>query len=152
MTQSIEVGASLEVKAKVEADHQAACAIVNIVGSPTIKEIVQLLARSGKSAERTTILNLYVRVLIDVMLVPIDRDLKKGKGKRFHEVNEQRDKVMDDLVDQVQSLFYNDVNFESVNKRMHTSIHCETPNGKFSCQTFKIDTWADGNFDACNYV
>ena len=39
------------------------------------------------------------------------RDLKprqkKGKGKRFHKVNED-DGVMDDLTEQVQSLFYND--------------------------------------------
>ena len=58
---------------------------------------------------------------------------KKGKGKKFHEINEQRDEVMDDLTDQVQSLFYNDVHFESVNKRMHTSIQCVTPDGKTSC-------------------
>ena len=52
---------------------------------------------------------------------------------------------MDDLADQGQSLFYNDVHFESVNKSMHTSIQCVTPDGKTSCQTFKVDTSADGN-------
>ena len=61
-------------------------------------------------------------------------------------MNEQNnDGVMNDLTDQVQSLLYNDVHFESVNKRMHTSIQCENPNGKFTCQTFKVDTGADGN-------
>ena len=70
---------------------------------------------------------------------------KKGKGKRTHEVNEQKDEIMGDLADQVQSLFYNDVHLNSVNTRMHTSIECKTPNGRTSTQTFKIDTGADGN-------
>ena len=49
----------------------------------------------------------------------------KGKGKKkFHEVNEQNDGVMDDLMEQVQSLFYNDVHF---NARMHTTLKRETP-------------------------
>ena len=34
---------------------------------------------------------------------------KKGKGKRFHEINESGEGVMDDLTEQVQSLFYNDM-------------------------------------------
>ena len=70
---------------------------------------------------------------------------KKGKGKKFHEVNEDDDGVMNDLSEQVQSLFYNDVHFNAVNKRMHTLIDCETPDGRLSQQTFKIDTGADGN-------
>ena len=52
---------------------------------------------------------------------------------------------MDDLADQVQSLFYNDVHFTSVNMRMHTKIKCETPDGQSNDLTFKIDTGADGN-------
>ena len=48
----------------------------------------------------------------------------KGKGKkRFHEVNED-EVVMDDLTEQVQSLFYNDVHFNAVNARMHTTLKC----------------------------
>ena len=70
---------------------------------------------------------------------------KKGKGKIFYEVNEDDDGVMNDLSEQVQSLFYNDVHFNAVNKRMHTLIDCETPDGRLSQQTFKIDTGADGN-------
>ena len=70
---------------------------------------------------------------------------KKGKGKKFHEINEQKDEVMDNLADQVQSLFYHDFRFNSVNTRMHTLIECQTPEGKKSLQTFKIDTGADGN-------
>ena len=69
---------------------------------------------------------------------------KKGKGKRFHEENKE-DGVMDDLTEQVQSLFYNDVHFNAVNTRMYTLIKCETPDGWSSDQTFKIDTGADGN-------
>ena len=69
---------------------------------------------------------------------------EKGKGKKFHEVNED-DGVMDDLTKQVQSLFYNDVHFNVINTRMHTLIKCETPDGRSSDQTFKIDTGAGGN-------
>ena len=36
-------------------------------------------------------------------------DTKKEKGKKFHEVSEDNEGVMDDLMEQVQSLFYNDV-------------------------------------------
>ena len=70
---------------------------------------------------------------------------KKGKTKRFHEVNESGKGVMDDLAEQVQSLFYNDVHFNSVNSRMHTTLHCTTPDGWSSDQTFKVDTGTDGN-------
>ena len=69
---------------------------------------------------------------------------KKGKGKRFHEVNED-DGVMDDLTEKVQSLSYNDVHFNVINTRMHTLIKCKTPDGRSSDQTFKMDTGADGN-------
>ena len=67
----------------------------------------------------------------------------KGKGKKFHEVNE--DGVMDDLTEQVQSLFYDEVYFNAINTRMHTQINCVTPDGWSSDQTFKVDTGADGN-------
>ena len=37
-------------------------------------------------------------------------------GKKFHEVTEdQSNNMMDDLVDQVQSLFYHDLHFNAVN-------------------------------------
>ena len=53
---------------------------------------------------------------------------------------------MDDLADQVQSLFYHDVHFNSINMRMYTEIECKTsPNGNVSRQTFKVDTGADWN-------
>ena len=70
---------------------------------------------------------------------------KKGKNKKFHEVNESGEGVMDDLTEQVQSLFYNDIHFNSVNSKMHTTLHCTTPDGWSSDQTFKVDTGADGN-------
>ena len=69
---------------------------------------------------------------------------KKGK-KKFHEVNESNEGSMDDLAEQVQSLFYNDVHFNTINSRMHTSLQCTTPDGWSSDQTFKVDTGADGN-------
>ena len=52
---------------------------------------------------------------------------------------------MDELTEQVQSLFYNDVHFNAVNSRMHTTLKCETPDGWSSDQVFKRDTGADGN-------
>ena len=52
---------------------------------------------------------------------------------------------MKDLVDQVQSLFYYDVHFNSVNTRMHTKLGCETSHGLKSTETFKVDMGADGN-------
>ena len=75
------------------------------------------------------------------------RPKQKGKGKKkFHEISEQNNEgVMDDLAEQVQSLFYNDVHFNAINTRMHTSIKCETPDGRSSDHTFKVDTGADGN-------
>ena len=51
---------------------------------------------------------------------------------------------MDDLTDQVQSLFYHDVHFNNVNTRMHTELGCETSQSK-SRQMFNIDMGADGN-------
>ena len=47
---------------------------------------------------------------------------KGHKGKRFHEVSkEYKNETMDNLVDQVQSLFYHDVHFNAVNTRMYTN-------------------------------
>ena len=51
---------------------------------------------------------------------------------------------MDDLADQVQSLFYHDVCFNNVNTRMHTELGCEMSQNK-SKQVFRVDTGADGN-------
>ena len=70
------------------------------------------------------------------------RPRMKGK-KKFHEINEEEG-VMDDLTEQVQSLFYNEVHFNVMNARMHTTLKCETPDGRSSDQVFKIDTGADG--------
>ena len=69
----------------------------------------------------------------------------KAKGKKkFHEINEEEG-VMDGLTKHVQSLFYNEVHFNTVNARMHTTLKCETPDGWSSDQVFKIDTGAHGN-------
>ena len=53
----------------------------------------------------------------------------KSKGnfrKKFHEINEDEGEVMNDLSNQVQALFYNDVHFNAVNARMHTTLKCVT--------------------------
>ena len=52
---------------------------------------------------------------------------------------------MDDLAEQLQSLFYNDVHFNALKARMHTTLKCETPDGWSSDQIFKIDKGVDGN-------
>ena len=70
---------------------------------------------------------------------------KKKKGKKFHEVNESENTDMDDLQEQVQSLFYHDVHFNNVNTRMHTELQCETKSRNKSKQVFKIETGVDGN-------
>ena len=57
----------------------------------------------------------------------------------------KKDETMDDLADQVQSLFYHGIHFNSVNTRMHTTIDCKTLDGRTSSQMFKVDTGADGN-------
>ena len=52
---------------------------------------------------------------------------------------------MDDLADQVQSLFYHDIHFNAINMWMHTKCKCEMPHGLKTNKMFKIDTGADGN-------
>ena len=115
------------------------------VASPIIEEIAQLLAKSVKSVGKKTTLKQFAKVVVQTKGTHSKQRPKKGKGKRFHEINESGDGVMDDLTEQVQSLFYNDVHFNSINARMHTTLKCETPDGQSSDQIFKIDTGADGN-------
>ena len=86
------------------------------------------------------ILKQYAKAMTDVTKV----DRGQRKGKRFHEINEEKNKSMDDLANQVQSLFYHNVHFNSINTRMYTEIECKTPGVK-SKQTFKVNTWANGN-------
>ena len=81
------------------------------------------------------------------------RPKKKGhKGKKFHEVTEDQNGSMDDLADQVQSLFYHDIHFNAINTHMHTRLECEMPHGLKSKETFKIDTGADRQFNAHHNV
>ena len=69
-------------KIKEEANHQVAYIIANTVESPTIKEIVQLLARSAKIVERTITLRLSVKV-INMTPVPVDISQRKEMAKDF---------------------------------------------------------------------
>ena len=115
------------------------------MASPTIEEIVWLMVKSAKSVEKRTTLRLFAKVGGSNKRDHSKPRGKKGKNKKFHEINESGEGVMDDLAEQVQSLFYNDVHFNSVNSRMHTTLHCTTPDGRSSDQTFKVDTGADGN-------
>ena len=72
---------------------------------------------------------------------------RKGhKGKRFHEVTEDKDESMNDLANQVQSLFYHNMHFNSIIISMYTEIECKTSQtSRVTRQTFKVDTGADGN-------
>ena len=72
------------------------------------------------------------------------RPKKKGKGKKFHKVTENNNE-MDDLADQVQSVFDHDVHFNSINTRMHTKLECEMFHVLKTSETFQIDTGANGN-------
>ena len=140
----IEVEENLEARAKAGVDPPVVLETVSTVASPIIEEIAQLLVKSARSVGKKTTLRPFAKVVVQTRDHSRQRP-KKGKGKRFHEINESGEGVMDDLTEQVQSLFYNDVHFNSVNARMHTTLKCETPDGRSSDQVFKIDTGADGN-------
>ena len=67
------------------------------------------------------------------------------KGKKIHEVTEDQNGSMNDLADQVQSLFYDNMHFNTINMQMYTKVNCEIKQGLKSSEMFKIDTGADGN-------
>ena len=140
----IGVEVNLGARGKAEADPQAPLGTASIAERVIIKAIVLLLAKSAKSMGRTIISKLYAS-LVQTNVILVNIDPKENGKKKFHEVNEQNDAVMDDFAKQVQSLFYNDMHFNAVNARMHTTLKCETPDGWSSDQIFKMDTGADGN-------
>ena len=101
---------------------------------------------------KRTILKLCVKV------VQVTNETKAGLGlrkarraKKFHEINESEDNGMDDLADQVQSLFYHDVHFNNINMRMHTELGCETSQSR-SKQVFQDRHGCRWKFDAYYYV
>ena len=70
----------------------------------------------------------------------------KGKGKKFREItDEQKNDTLDNLADQVQSMFYHDIHVNVENTHMHTRLDCEMKQGLKSNEVFKIDTGDDGN-------
>ena len=82
-------------------------------------------------------------------MIQVYQGQRKDKGKRFHEINEEKNDSMDDLADQVQSLFYHDVHFNSINTRMHTAIECRAPDGKTLVgKLLKLTLVADGKPNA----
>ena len=69
------------------------------------------------SAGRKIILRLFCKSGTSDYKRDSSKHRPKGKGKKkFHEINEDEGEVMNDLSDQVQALFYNDVhmNFSAV--------------------------------------
>ena len=144
----IGVDKSPVVRAKAEVDPTAQYATASIVVRPTIKGIAQHMAKSARSVVTITTSKLYVRVVQKAMKakeIIVNRDLKRAKEKSSMRFVKTMKGVMDDLTEQVQSLFYNDVRFNAVNTRMHITVECETPDGKCSENTFKIDTGVDDN-------
>ena len=129
----IEVDQSFKARAKAEVGPTVQYAIANILVRPTTKHFKAVCTSSSNNNEGNSKGD------------HSKQRYKKGKGKRFHEVSEDSEGVMDDLTEQLQSLFYNDVQFNAINTGMHTAVKCETADGKCSENTFKIDTGADGN-------
>ena len=145
LSKTIGVEANLEVRVKAGVDPPVLLKIASTVANRITKGTAQLLAKDAKSVAKITILKEFAKVVQIAGNIIVDKTQNKGKGKKFHEVNEQSEEVMDDLAEQVQSLFYNDVHFNVINTRMHTLIKCETPDGQPSDHTLKVDTGADGN-------
>ena len=115
------------------------------MGRATTKEIVLHLVRSVGKCGKDNHFKAVCKSAAFSDRKDSSKHRPKAKGKmKFHEINEEEG-VMDDLTEQVQSLFYNDVHFNAVNARMHTTLKCETPDGRSSDQVFKIDTGANGN-------
>ena len=112
-----------------------------------IEAIVLHLEKNVRNVAGTIISSQYVKVVnSNTRDSSQSRPKKKGhKGKKFHKVTEDQNGSMDDLADQVQSLFYHDIHFNTVNTHMHTRLKCEMPHGLKSKETFKIDTGTDSN-------
>ena len=76
--------------------------------------IAQHMAKSAKNVAVIITSKLYVKV-VQITMKAIPKEIianngtRKEKGKKFHEVSEDNEGVMDDFTEQVQSLFYNDV-------------------------------------------
>ena len=145
-TQSRLIGVeeNLEARVKAEVDPLVIFKTANTVEKVTTKVIVLPLGKKcgkcGKDNHFKLSVNPQKKRDHDS-----SKHIPKGKGKkRFYEVNEDEG-VMDDLAKQVQSLFYNDIHFNAVNSRMHTTLKCQTPDGWSSDQVFKIDTGEEGN-------
>ena len=120
----------------------------NSVGKATAEEIVLCMGKNAKGVARTTTSNLYAEVVLVIKKCDSSqsRPRKDHKGKCFHEVNKEKSESMDDLANQVQSLFYHDVHFNLINTRMYTEIDCKmSSTGNVTRQTFKVDAGAEGN-------
>ena len=91
---------------------------VNIVENLTTEVIVLPMAKCAKSAGRNNHFKSVCRIGNGNDKYECESSCsmpKKGhKGKCFHKVNEKNE-TMDDLADQVQSLFYHDVHFNAIN-------------------------------------
>ena len=84
----VEVEINFRVKAKAEVDLQFQLGMANTVGRPIVKETVQLWQEIPKNVAMRTISNLFVEVVIQknvkpVQIVLIDTGLRKEKGKDF---------------------------------------------------------------------
>ena len=58
---------------------------------------------------------------------------------------ESSDDQIDEITSKVESMYYHDVNFNSVNVRMPINLNTKSWNGNSMKTHFKVDTGADGN-------
>ena len=114
LLKAIEEDKSLEARAKAGAGLVVQYTTASIVVRPTTKGIAQHMAKSARRVAVITTSKLCVKMVqITMKAVPkeiiVNKDSKREKEKKFHEVSEGNEGVMDDLTEQVQSLFYNDI-------------------------------------------
>ena len=79
------------------------------------EEIVLHMTKSAKTAAGKITSNLFAGVVVMINNHSCSRPKKGQKSKLFNEINEEKNESMDDLADQVQSLFYHYVHFNSIN-------------------------------------
>ena len=130
-------------KSQGRVDPQAIFAIVSTVGKAITKVIILPMERNVENVVNITTSMLFANPQTGE--IAASTGPKQKEKKKFHKINEEEGAMDEHITEQVQSLFYNDVHFNAVNARMHTTLKCETPDGWSSDQVFKIDTGADGN-------
>ena len=95
---------------------------VNIVENLIRGELAQYMVRNAKIVTKITTLKLCVKVDPLTNMIQADPDPRKRVQEKSPMMVTETNNEIEDIVDQVQSLFYHDVHFNSVNIRMHTKV------------------------------